>query len=628
VSEEGVERKLTTILVADVVGYSRLMGADEARTLAVLKSDRKVLIDPKAAQYGGRTVKLMGDGALMEFASVVDAVAFAVEVQCAMQKRNADFPEDKQIRYRVGINIGDIIVEDDDIFGDGVNVAARLEGLAEAGGICVSRNVFDQVKDKLDLTFEHLGDKDVKNIAEPVSVYRVVFDDKAAALVTPIVEKATKQARWHLPFAAAAVVLLVAVGGVIWWRPWAPEFSPAQVLPLPDKPSIAVLAFDNLSGDPKQEYLSDGISEAIITGLSKFPELFVIARKSSFSYKGKAVKVQQMAEELGVHYILEGSVQRSDDRIRVTGQLIDATTGRHLWAQQYDRQWEDIFALQDDITQHIVANIVSFEGPLEEATRERAKQKAPADLRAYDYLLLGRAHFFLVTKKENARARELFHQAVELDSNYSLGHTWLSWTHNNDAFFGWSDTPAASSALALEHARKAVELNNAEAGAHWALGSALMNTGKQPQVALAAYERAFALNPNNADLMAEFGWILPSLGRAEEAVEFIEKAMRLNPIYPDWYGQALMFALYNARRYREVIAVADTVRVRHLRTHLVLAGSHAQLGQLDDARQSAAKALEIQPDFSLGAWRERQKFVRPADLEHYFEGLRKAGLPD
>jgi len=312
----------------------------------------------------------------------------------------------------------------------------------------------------------------------------------------------------------------------------------------------------------------------------------------------------------------------------VTAQLIDATTGRHLWAEQYDRQWKDVFALQDDLTQHIVANIGSFEGPIQEATRERAKQKAPADLRAYDYLLLGRARFFLVTKEENAKARELFHKATELDPNYSLGHTWLAWTHIMDFDFGWSDAPALSADLAFDHAQKAVELDNAEAGAHWALGSVLAVTGKQPQVALVEYEQALSLNPNNADLIAEYGWSLSRLGRAEEGVEAIEKAMRLNPIHPDWYGYGLMFALYNAKRYQEVIAVADTVKVRQLFPYLVLAGSYAQLGQLGDAQETASKALEIKPDFTLRWWRERQNFARPEDLEHYFDGLRKAGLPE
>jgi len=625
-------RRLTTVLAADVVGYSRLMGQDEAGTLSALKSLRRQLIKPKELQYQGRTVKLMGDGALMEFASVVDAVAFAVEVQVAMAERNAKVPEERPIIHRIGINIGDIIVEGDDIYGDGVNVAARLEELCEPGGVCIAQNVFDQVNGKLDLTFEHLGEREVKNIAQPVTIYRVVLDAKAGMLVTPIVSEVAKRERKWWRGVVAATVLVLAAGSALWWQPWGPDIEPASVermaLPLPDRPSIAVLAFDNLSGDLQQEYLSDGISENIITGLSHFPEIFVIARQSSFSYKGMAVKVQQIAEELGVQYILEGSVQRAGDRLRVTAQLIDAITGRHLWAEQYDRHWSDVFALQDDITQHIIANISSFEGPMEAATRERARQKAPADLQAYDYLLLGRARFFVVTKEENTKARELFQKAIELDPNYSLGHAWLAWTHAVDHQFGWSDAPSSSADLALDHAQKALELDSAEASAHWVLASVLSIIGKQPKTAMSEYNKALSLNPNNADLIAEYGWSLTGLGRAEEGVEAIEKAMRLNPRYPDWYGYGLMEALYTAKRYQDVIAVADKVKVRHLLTFLVLAASYAQLGRMDDAQEAVSQVLAINPDFSLSWWREIQNFVRPEDAEHYFGGLRKAGLPE
>lgn len=428
------------------------------------------------------------------------------------------------------------------------------------------------------------------------------------------------------------VVMLVAAGIGYWSKGSIPQEQPVLVksktTPLPDKPSIAVLAFDNLSGDPGQEYLSDGISENIITGLSQLPELFVIARQSSFSYKGRAVKAQEIASELGVQYIIEGSVQKSDSRIRVTAQLIDALSGHHLWAQQYERQWNDIFALQDDITQHIVANISSFEGPLEETTRARVNQKAPTDLRAYDYLLLGREHFMLVTEEDNARARELFQKAVEADPSYGLGHAWLAWTYHVDVSFGWSDESILLADKALRHAQKAVELDNTEADAHWVLGSVLSYFGEQPEVALAEYERALSLNPNNADLLAEYGWSMPRLGRAGDGVDSIEKAIRLNPVHPDWYGEALMHALYVAKRYQEVIAVANTIRIRTLSNYLDLAGSYAQLGQLDAAQETAAKILDLKPDFSIGWWRERTIFVDPADLDHYLDGLYKAGLPE
>ncbi|MDX1400754.1 MAG: adenylate/guanylate cyclase domain-containing protein, partial [Kiloniellales bacterium] len=388
-----MERRLTTILAADVVGYSRLMGADEAGTLAALKALRRDLIKPKEGQYRGRTVKLLGDGSLMEFASVVDAVCFAIEVQVALAERNADVPEDRRIIYRIGLNIGDIIVEGDDIYGDGVNVAARIEGLCEPGGICVSHNVFEQVKGKLDLTFEHLGEKEVKNIAEPVTVYRIELDDKAAQLVSEVVpEDAVPKRRWWPVLAALATVLALAVGGGVWWQPWQPREEPAAVedmaFPLPDKPSVAVLPFANLSEDPSQEYFADGMTEDLITDLSKISELFVIARNSSFAYKGQQVKVKQVAEELGVRYVLEGSVRRVGDQVRINTQLVDAMTGGHVWADRYDGSLDNIFAVQDAIMGEVVE---ALELHLTDKEQERQDEGPKTDsLEAYDLVLHAR----------------------------------------------------------------------------------------------------------------------------------------------------------------------------------------------------------------------------------------------
>ncbi len=354
-----MERRLAAILAADVVGYSRLIREDEARTLTALKAHREELIEPKLAQYHGRIVKLMGDGLLTEFPSAVEAVQCAVEIQHLIGESNADVPEDKRVIYRIGINIGDIVVEGDDIYGDGVNVAARLEGLADPGGICVARNAYNQVKDKLDLTFEHLGEKEVKNIAEPVTIYRVVPDDLAAALVTPVVRMPTVRRQARRPAIAAGLLLsLLGVVGLILWQPWAPDVVPAlpgrTASPLPDKPSIAVLPFANMSDDPQQEYFADGMTDDLITDLSKISGLFVIARNSTFSYKGKQVKVRQVAEELGVRYVLEGSVRRAGDEVRINVQLIDATTGGHVWAERYDRQLDNIFAVQYEIMESVV----------------------------------------------------------------------------------------------------------------------------------------------------------------------------------------------------------------------------------------------------------------------------------
>jgi len=407
-----------------------------------------------------------------------------------------------------------------------------------------------------------------------------------------------------------------------------PVSAEGMAFPIPDKPLIAVLAFDNLSGDPGQEYLSDGISESIITALSRIPDFFVIARQSSFSYKDNAIKAKEIASELGVQYIIDGSVQKSDSKVRVTAQLIDALSGHHLWTQQYNRQWEDIFALQDDITQHIVANISSNEGPLLEAILERVKQKAPTDLRAYDYLLLGREHLLLASKEDNARARELFLKALKFDQNYSLGHAWLAWTYHLEVSFGWSEESTLLLEKALHHAQKAVELDNTESVAHWVLASVLALIGEQPEVALAEYEKTLSLNPNNADILADYGWSIARLGRAEDGVEFVKKAMRLNPVHPDWYGEGLMHALYISRRYQEAIAVANTITISTITNYLDLAGSYAQSGQLSAAKETAARILDLEPDFSIGWWRKRVKFTDPADLDHYLEGLRIAGLPE
>ncbi|MEE9297182.1 MAG: adenylate/guanylate cyclase domain-containing protein, partial [Phycisphaerae bacterium] len=415
------ERKLTTILAADVVGFSRLMGEDEAGTLNALKADRKELIEPKAAQYHGRIVKLLGDGILMEFTSVVDAVLFGVEVQCALRERNAAMPDDRQIVYRIGINIGDIIVDGDDIYGDGVNVAARLEGLAEPGGICIQRNVRDQIRDKLDLTLEDLGEVEVKNIARPIRVFNVVLDDKAEVLVTPVRAAPIKTGhrRWVVA-AAAAVALVAAVGGVFWWQPWVPGLDPASLdkmaFPLPDKPSIAVLPFTNMSEDPGQEYFADGMTEDLITDLSKISGLFVIARTSTFTYKGKSMKVREIAQELGVRYVLEGSVRLAGDRVRINAQLIDATTGGHLWADRYDGSLANIFSLQDKVTEKIVAALAL---KLTDSEQAQLRRKPTDNLEAYDYYLRAKQGAYSYDGEGFADALSLYEKAVALDPKFA-----------------------------------------------------------------------------------------------------------------------------------------------------------------------------------------------------------------
>jgi len=593
--KDSLSRKLAVILHADVVGSTALVQQNESiaheRIQTAFHHFSEII-----KSYGGIAREVRGDALVAEFERASDAVASGLAFQALNGELNATFDDEIRPQLRIGISLSEVIIADNTVTGAGVVLAQRLEQLADPDGLVVQGSVRETVPTRMPFDFNSLGEQTLKGFDQPTRAFAVRLQpDK------------------ELPVPESIAT---------------PQLAEPEVLKVLGKPSIAILAFNNLSGDPGQEYLSDGISESIITGLSRISGLFVIARQSSFSYKGKAAKVQEIASNLGVQYILEGSVQRSDTKVRVNAQLIDALTGHHLWAQQYDRQWEDIFALQDDITQHIISNIGSFEGPLEKATRVQVKQKAPSDLRAYDYLLLGRERFFLITKEGNAEAHDLFQKSVELEPGYSLGHTWIAWTHLVGRDMGWSDSPENSLKLGRDCAQKAVALDNSEAEAHWVLGMALTNTKNQQKNAVAEFERALSLSPNNADLLASYGWALSYLGEAEEAVESIKKAMRLNPVYPDWYIQGLMIALYSARRYEEVIEFSRTITVRHLTTNLILAGSYAQLGQLDEAKIPAAGVLEENPDFSLHLWSENLSFENPADLEHYLDGLRKAGFPE
>ena len=628
-------RRLTTILAADVVEYSRLMGKDEAGTLAALKRHRKELFDPKATQYGGRTIKLMGDGALMEFASVVDAVLFAVEVQCGMRDWNRDVPKDEQIVYRIGINIGDIIVEGDDIYGDGVNVAARLEGLSDPGGVCVARNVFNQVKGKLDLTFEHLGEKEVKNIAEPVTVYRVVFDDKAAALVTPVVQEAAKPfyRRWVVA-AAAAAVLVAAVGGVSWWQPWAPDVEPASVermaFALPDKPFIAVLPFANMSGDLDQEYFSEGITEDIITDLSKFGLFFVISRNSSFTYKGASVDVKDVARDLGVQYVLEGSVRKSGDRVRITAQLVDAIADKHIWAERYDRELGDVFQVEDEITQSIVTSVAPeyFSAEL-----DRAQRKEERNLDAWDAFMRGYWHLLRFTEDDNAAAQRLLRKAIDLDPRQSNYPGLLAVTHVLDAFYGWSASRDESFREALESAERGLALDDQDTQALRSIGLVHFFS-KNHTLALSYYERAVAANPNEAENRALLGAALGVAGDYDAALAQFETAMRLSPRdahIATWYNY-LAIAAFVAGRIEEAAEwarKAGEANPQFPGGYRTFAASAGNLGRLTEAAAAREKLQELLPHLTIAQLRESLPYFKnPDDLERYLDGLRKAGLPE
>jgi TolB-like protein/class 3 adenylate cyclase/rhodanese-related sulfurtransferase len=641
------ERRLTTILSADVVGYSRLMGRDEAGTLAALKVQRRQLFAPKAAQYRGRTVKLMGDGALMEFASVVDAVRFSVEVQCAVRERNAVVPEDRRILYRIGINIGDIIVEGEDIYGDGVNIAARLQGLAEPGGICLARDVCNQIKGKLNLKLEYLGEQQVKNIAEPVTAYRVVLDDRAVALVTPVIAGPAKLGpirQWR--GAAALVVAALVVGGLVWWQPWGREFEPASAermaLPLPDKPSIAVLPFNNLGTDPEQGYFADGMTEDLITDLSNLSGLFVIARNSSWTYKDKPTKVQQVAEELGVRYVLEGSVRREGNQVRINAQLVDALNGRHLWAERYDGSTADVFALQDKVIRQIVAALAVNLTSDESAQVADAETTVPA---AYDAFLQGWEHYRWGatedTAKNTVKAIAFFEQATKLDPAYGRAYAGLAAAYWSFVSSGWQ------SAVGMEwqHSYDGLNGNLAKALEHptplaYSISAEWLARQGRPEEALAQIEQALALAPNEADTHVSKARILNVVGRAEEAESAVRLAMRLNPHYGPDYLSVLGRSLLHQERYSEAAEFVERALSRQPdsdQDYTTLAAIYGHLGRTKDAAAAVEKYNEINaktgyPPLTVQSrayWWYGQIFAYDEVYrERLLAGLRKAGVPE
>jgi len=625
-------RRLTTILAADVVGYSRLMGRDEAGTLAALNALRRQLIKPKELQYHGRTVKLMGDGVLMEFASVVDAVSFAVEVQMAMREGNAAVPEDLQIVYRMGINIGDIIVEGDDIYGNGVNVAARLEGLCEPGGVCVSRDVFSQVKGKLDLGFEHLGEREVKNIAEPVTVYRVVLDGKAAALVTPVVHAAGTRGPGRWPIVAAGLSLsLLGIAGLAWWQPWAPAAQHASVermaFPLPDKPSIAVLPFKNISDDSSQEYFADGMTEDLITDLSKISGLFVIARNSSFVYKDRPVEVRQVAEDLGVRYVLEGSVRRIGDQVRINTQLIDATTGGHVWAERYDRELDNIFAVQDAIIERVVQ---ALELHLTAAEQEQQGDKPQTtSLEAYDLVLRARKLMTRFDRKAANEARDLLQRAIEIDPAYAEAYSFLGFYYF-DEWRVWGVKRDQNLSRALDLATTAVELSPSDPAPH--VLSALVHQWRgEFDAANAQADTAIALEPKDAITLSNLGSMLVYAGRAEQARSAMEQAIRLDPFHPPNYLEWLANAYWLIGDSAQCVDLAErgiALDPDYVSLHVVLAVCYAALGRDAEAQAAAAEILRIKPRFTLKAYSSYVPYADDGDQQRRVDLLRKAGVPE
>jgi adenylate cyclase len=604
------------------------MGEDDETTVRTITTYRKVIAEV-VQKHRGRVIDSPGDNILAEFASVIDAVSSAVEIQEELRVRNDELPEDRRMEFRIGVNLGDVIHEEERIYGDGVNVAARIESLAEAGGVCVSGTVFDQIEGKLPLGYEYLGEQSVKNISKPVRLYKALMDPESVGKV--IGEKRVEPKRGQRVALASVIFLILIVGGLLIWRAASPPKEVASVekmaFPLPDKPSIAVLPFDNMSDDPKQEYFSDGITEEIITSLSKVPQLFIIARNSTFTYKNKPVKIQQVAEDLGVRYVLEGSVRKSGQRVRVTAQLIDAITGSHLWADRYERELKDIFAVQDEVTKKI---ITALQVRLTQGEQARTAAKGTSNLEAYLKIMQARVNLYRANTETVPLARQLAEEAIALDPGYATAYRMLGVAHMHSAFLGISKSPKQSVAKALELAKKALELDDTDGYSHAVLGF-LLALIRQYDKAVVEAERGVALDPNVADIHAWSGSIYRYVGRWEEAIVAYEKAIRLNPIPPGWYSFGLGLAYGWTGRYDEAItecqkAVRDHPNSLYARMFMTLVYSFS--GRNEEARAEAAEVLRINPKFNLEAWGKRLKYKNKDDHERFINTLRKAGLPD
>ena len=595
-SREHVERRLAAILAADVAGSCRLIGIDEEGALAQLKALRKTLFDPKISDHRGRIVKNTGDGALVEFGSVVDALRCAVEIQRGMAEQNIDVPQVKRIEFRIGIHVGDIVIEENDIFGDGVNIAVRLEEIAEPGGISISDDARRQIRCKVDITFEDMGSQSLKNIAEPIRAWRV----RIAAISSP-----------------AMVTNL--------------SSETAQPLPLPDKPSIAVLPFQNMSGDPEQEYFADGMVEDIITGLSRSKSLFVIARHSTFTYKGKAVDIKQVGRELGVRYVLEGSVRKAGNRVRISGQLIDAATGKHIWADRFDSQLDNIFDLQDRVTMNVIG---ALSPQLERAEIERAKRKPTESLQAYDYYLRALACFQKFTREANIEALKLTEIASGIDPEFAAAYALGARCYVQRKTFGWRiDTAAQEIAEARRLARRAIELDRDDPSVLARAGNALAFLVGEVEEGAALVARAITLDPNLATARHWSGWVHLYLGDVDAAIEQFEVASRLSPLDPRIFmvQTGLAYAHFFAGRNADATLWATTAlrqQPNYRSAQFILAACQAMSGRIEEAREICARLMQSNPTLRISRMRDRIVFRRAQDIDRLAEAFRIAGMPE
>jgi adenylate cyclase len=629
---EKVKRKLTAILSADVKGYSRLMSEDEEATVRTLNAYKDV-ISSLIQHHHGRVVDAPGDNVLAEFSSVVDAVRCGIEIQKELKIRNGELPENRKMEFRIGINLGDVIEEEGRIYGDGVNIAARLEARADPGGICISKAAFEAIESKLPLGYEYLGEQTVKNIAKPVGAYRVMLEPRITvkAETGKGVTREFRGMRRNL-FLSGLLLALVLAAIVVWQfalRPSPPPVEKADLkkmaFPLPEKPSIAVLPFANMSEDPKQEYFSDGLTEEIITALSKTPRIFVIARNSTFTYKGKVVGVKQVAEELGVRYVLEGSVRKSENHVRVTSQLIDALTGRHLWAERYDRDLKELFAIQDEITLEIIR---ALQVNLTEGEQARVIGKGTKNLQAYLKALDASVQFARMDKQGSMKAKQLAKEAIALDPNYAFPYSTLSSSHLLDLWFDFSESPKESMRLAVEAAQKALALDPSDPRTHLGWVN-LYVMRREHDKAIASAERAVALNPGGARPLFAMGIAMYHSCKFDEAVTLYEQAIRLDP-FPSAIGfRNLGVAYRGAGQYEEaVIKLKKALQLspNDLFAHLHLAITYIKLGREAEAKAEAAEVLRIHPKFSLDYFAKVNPLKCQSVLDDHIACLREAGL--
>ena len=630
-TSQEVKRKLAAILSSDVKGYSRLMSEDEVGTIQTLNAYKEVMAG-LIQHHRGRVVDAPGDNLLAEFVSVVDAVQCAVEIQKELKTRNADLPENRRMKFRIGVNLGDVIEDGEQILGDGVNIAARLESLSEAGGICISGTAFDQVRNKLELGYDYLGEQPVKNIALPIRVYKVLMEPEAAGKV--IGEKKAKPEKWGWRAIAVVAVLVLVVGGLIWsfyFR--GPQTERTRVekmaFPLPDKPSIAVLPLVNMSGDPGQEPFADGVTENITTTLAKIPELFVIARNSAFEYKGKPIDVKKIAESLGVRYILEGSIQKSGERIRITAQLVDATSGHHIWSEKYDREMRDFFALSDEITRNIA---VALQIKLTEGEQARVFHRYTENLEAWALATEAWNLIPRFTREDNARGGKLAEQAVKLDPHYGFAWSLLAYSYFNAAKMGWCESPKEYFNKAIELNQKALTLNKDLFCATGMLGQIHL-AQRQYERAIEMGRRSIELGPSMPASYRILSEILCYAGNFEEAITLGEKAVRLHPFCRYPYLTRLARSYRMAGRYEEALALyrqtfnrVQKEALNPLPAYIGLADVYSEMGRVKAAHNQALEILRIAPSFSLENWSKGQPFRDAAHLEKRLTALRKAGL--